>query len=68
MSWWGHALERRFYIDQIVVKAPHYKPPKIRRALPVGAGLNTAMPRNVEEMIDRLKFDILYVEKYEPFA
>ena len=63
MSLVGPRPERRFYIDQIVVKAPHYKHlQKIRPGITSWGQVKYGYAENVEEMIDRLKFDILYVE------
>lgn len=63
MSLVGPRPERRFYIDQIVDKAPHYKHlHKIRPGITSWGQVKYGYAENVDEMIDRLKFDILYVE------
>ena len=63
MSLVGPRPERRYYIDQIVLKAPHYKHlQKIRPGITSWGQVKFGYAENVEEMIDRLKFDILYVE------
>lgn len=63
MSLVGPRPERRFYIDKIVTKAPHYKHlHKIRPGITSWGQVKYGYAENVEEMIDRLKFDILYVE------
>jgi exopolysaccharide biosynthesis polyprenyl glycosylphosphotransferase len=63
MSLVGPRPERRFYIEQIVIKAPHYKHlQKIRPGITSWGQVKYGYAENVEEMIDRLKFDILYVE------
>jgi exopolysaccharide biosynthesis polyprenyl glycosylphosphotransferase len=63
MSLVGPRPERKFYIDQIVVKAPHYKHlHKIRPGITSWGQVKFGYAENVDEMIDRLKFDILYVE------
>lgn len=63
MSLVGPRPERRYYIDQIVVKAPHYKHlQKIRPGITSWGQVKFGYAENVDEMIDRLKFDILYVE------
>ena len=63
MSLVGPRPERKFYIQQIVVKAPHYKHlHKIRPGITSWGQVKYGYAENVEEMIDRLKFDILYVE------
>ena len=63
MSLVGPRPERRFYIEQIVSKAPHYKHlHKIRPGITSWGQVKYGYAENVDEMIDRLKFDILYVE------
>jgi exopolysaccharide biosynthesis polyprenyl glycosylphosphotransferase len=63
MSLVGPRPERRYYIERIVVKAPHYKHlHKIRPGITSWGQVKYGYAENVEEMIDRLKFDILYVE------
>jgi exopolysaccharide biosynthesis polyprenyl glycosylphosphotransferase len=63
MSLVGPRPERKFYIDKIVEKAPHYKHlHKIRPGITSWGQVKYGYAENVEEMIDRLKFDILYVE------
>ena len=63
MSLVGPRPERKYYIEKIVVKAPHYKHlHKIRPGITSWGQVKYGYAENVEEMIDRLKFDILYVE------
>ena len=63
MSIVGPRPERRFYIEQIVQKAPHYKHlQKIRPGITSWGQVKYGYAENVEQMIDRLKFDILYIE------
>ena len=63
MSLVGPRPERQFYIEKIVEKAPHYKHlHKIRPGITSWGQVKYGYAENVEEMIDRLKFDILYVE------
>lgn len=63
MSLVGPRPERKYYIERIVVKAPHYKHlHKIRPGITSWGQVKYGYAENVEEMIDRLKFDILYVE------
>jgi exopolysaccharide biosynthesis polyprenyl glycosylphosphotransferase len=63
MSLVGPRPERKYYIDQIVHRAAHY-----RLLLRVKPGLTSwgqvkyGYAENVEEMIDRLKYDLLYIE------
>lgn len=63
MSLVGPRPERKFYIERIVEKAPHYKHlHKIRPGITSWGQVKYGYAENVDEMIDRLKFDILYVE------
>jgi lipopolysaccharide/colanic/teichoic acid biosynthesis glycosyltransferase len=63
MSLVGPRPERKYYIEKIVEKAPHYKHlHKIRPGITSWGQVKYGYAENVEEMIDRLKFDILYVE------
>lgn len=63
MSLVGPRPERQFYIEKIVEKAPHYKHlHKIRPGITSWGQVKYGYAENVDEMIDRLKFDILYVE------
>jgi exopolysaccharide biosynthesis polyprenyl glycosylphosphotransferase len=63
MSLVGPRPERQFFIDQIVEEAPHYK-----HLLKVQPGITSlgmvrfGYAENVDEMIKRLKYDILYIE------
>ncbi|MDX2246682.1 MAG: sugar transferase [Bacteroidia bacterium] len=63
MSIVGPRPERQFYIDQIVQKAPHYRHlHKVRPGITSWGQVKFGYASNVEEMIERLKFDILYME------
>jgi exopolysaccharide biosynthesis polyprenyl glycosylphosphotransferase len=63
MSIVGPRPERQFFIEKIVVKAPHYKHlQKIRPGITSWGQVKYGYAENIEQMIDRLKFDILYVE------
>ncbi|MBK9283153.1 MAG: sugar transferase [Sphingobacteriaceae bacterium] len=63
MSIVGPRPERSYYIEQIVKKAPHYKHlQKIRPGITSWGQVKYGYAENVDQMIDRLKFDILYVE------
>jgi len=63
MSIVGPRPERKYYIEKIVEKAPHYKHlQKIRPGITSWGQVKYGYAENVDEMIDRLKFDILYVE------
>jgi exopolysaccharide biosynthesis polyprenyl glycosylphosphotransferase len=63
MSIVGPRPEREFYIRQIVEKAPHYKHlRKVRPGITSWGQVKYGYAENVDQMIDRLKFDILYIE------
>ena len=63
MSIVGPRPERQFYIDQIVKRAPHYKQLlKVRPGITSWGQVKYGYASNVEEMIQRLKYDILYIE------
>ncbi len=63
MSIVGPRPERQFFIEKIVAKAPHFKHlQKIRPGITSWGQVKYGYAENVEQMIDRLKFDILYVE------
>ena len=63
MSLVGPRPERKFFIDQIVVHAPHYV--HLHRVRPgiTGYGqVKYGYAENIEEMVSRVKFDLLYIE------
>jgi exopolysaccharide biosynthesis polyprenyl glycosylphosphotransferase len=63
MSLVGPRPERQFYIDQIVKKAPHYKLlQKIKPGVTSWGQVKYGYAENVDEMIERLKYDLLYIE------
>ncbi len=63
MSLVGPRPERQFFIDQIVERAPHYRHLlKVRPGITSWGQVKYGYASNVDEMIQRLKFDILYIE------
>ena len=63
MSLVGPRPERAFYIDQIVAQNPHYKHLlKVRPGITSWGQVKYGYASNVEEMLERLKFDLLYIE------
>lgn len=63
MSLVGPRPERRFYIDQIMKEAPHYKHLlKVRPGITSWGMVKYGYASNLQQMIQRLKFDILYIE------
>ena len=63
MSVVGPRPERQFFIDRIVQKAPHYvRLHKIRPGITRWGQVKYGYAENVDEMLQRLKFDLLYLE------
>ena len=63
MSIVGYRPERQFYIDQIVQRAPHYiMLLKIKPGITSWGEVKFGYASNVDEMIERLRYDILYIE------
>ncbi len=63
MSLVGPRPERQFYIDQIVEKAPEYKLlQRIKPGVTSWGQVKYGYAENVDEMIERLKYDLLYLE------
>ncbi|OYT13672.1 MAG: polyprenyl glycosylphosphotransferase [Bacteroidetes bacterium 4572_114] len=63
MSLVGPRPERQFFIDQIMKKAPHYRLlQRVKPGITSWGQVKFGYASNVDEMIKRLKFDILYVE------
>jgi lipopolysaccharide/colanic/teichoic acid biosynthesis glycosyltransferase len=59
----GPRPERQYYIDLIVEQAPHYKHlHKVRPGITSWGQVKYGYAENVEEMIERLKYDIIYIE------
>ncbi len=63
MSLVGYRPERQFFIDQIVKRAPHYRLLfKVKPGITSWGQVKFGYASNVDEMVQRLKYDILYVE------
>ena len=63
MSLVGPRPERKFFIDKIVVHAPHYV--HLHRVRPgiTGYGqVKYGYAENIEQMVERVRFDLLYIE------
>lgn len=59
----GPRPERQFYIDQITQEAPHYKHlQKVRPGITSWGQVKYGYAENVAEMVQRLKYDLLYIE------
>jgi len=69
MSLVGPRPERQFFIDQIVKKAPHYRHlHKVKPGITSWGQVKFGYAENVEEMIERLKYDIIYIENMSLFV
>ncbi|MBC8048428.1 MAG: sugar transferase [Fimbriimonadaceae bacterium] len=63
MSLVGPRPERQYYIDQIVKAAPVYKYlQKVKPGLTSWGMVKFGYASNVEQMIERMKYDLLYIE------
>ena len=63
MSIVGPRPERKYFIDQIVEKAPYYRHlQKIRPGITSLGQVKLGYAENLDEMIERLKYDMLYLE------
>src|SRR4030095_1416153 len=63
MSLVGPRPERKFYIDQLIASFPYYKYLlKVKPALTSWGMVQFGYAENIEEMIERSKFDLLYIE------
>lgn len=63
MSIVGPRPERQFFIDQIMNKAPHYYHlTKIKPGITSWGQVKFGYAENVDEMVERLKFDLIYLE------
>lgn len=63
MSLVGPRPERQYFIDAIVKTAPHYRHlHKVRPGITSWGQVKFGYAENVEQMVRRLKYDILYIE------
>ncbi len=59
----GPRPERQFFIDQIVAVAPHYRLlHKVKPGITSWGQVKYGYAENVEEMVQRMKYDLLYIE------
>ena len=59
----GPRPERQFFIDQIVRVAPHYQHlHKVRPGITSWGQVKYGYAENVDQMVARLQYDIIYVE------
>ncbi|MBL6658314.1 MAG: sugar transferase [Flavobacteriales bacterium] len=63
MSFVGPRPERDFFAKQILERAPHYKHIyKVKPGITSWGMVKYGYAENVDEMLERLKYDILYIE------
>ena len=63
MSLVGPRPERRFYIDQVITRFPYYKYLlKVKPGLTSWGMVQFGYAENVDQIIERSKFDLLYIE------
>lgn len=63
MSLVGPRPERQYFIDQIVKRAPHYHLlHKVKPGITSWGQVKFGYAENIDQMLDRLKYDILYIE------
>ncbi|MFO7722996.1 MAG: sugar transferase [Bacteroidales bacterium] len=63
MSLVGPRPERKYYIDKIVQRAPHYRIlHKVKPGITSWGMVKYGYAETIEQMIERMKFDILYIE------
>lgn len=63
MSLVGPRPERKFYIDQISKQTPYFKYLlKVKPGLTSAGMVQFGYAENVDEMVDRMKYDLVYIE------
>ena len=63
MSLVGPRPERKYYIDRIIEQFPYYKYLlKVKPGLTSWGMVQFGYAENIEEMIERSKFDLVYIE------
>ncbi len=63
MSLVGPRPERQYFIDQIMDIAPHYRHlHKVRPGITSWGQVKFGYAENVEQMVQRLKYDVIYIE------
>jgi len=59
----GPRPERQYFIDKIIIQAPHYRHlHKVRPGITSWGQVKYGYAENVDQMIQRLKYDIIYIE------
>lgn len=68
MSIIGPRPERQFYIEQILEKAPHYRHlHRVKPGITSWGMVKFGYASNVEQMVQRTKFDLIYIENMSLF-
>jgi polysaccharide biosynthesis protein PslA len=63
MSLVGPRPERQYYIDQILLQAPYFRYLlKVKPGLTSWGMVQYGYAENVDEMVERMKFDLIYIE------
>ena len=63
MSLVGYRPERQYFIDKIMETAPYYRLLlKVKPGITSWGEVKYGYAENVEEMVERLKYDVLYIE------
>ena len=63
MSLVGPRPERQYYIDQLIERAPYYKQiHRVKPGITSWGMVKFGYAENIEEMLERLKFDLIYIE------
>ena len=63
MSFVGPRPERNYFVEKIIPLAPHYKLIfKFKPGITSWGMVKFGYAENVDEMLERLKYDILYIE------
>lgn len=69
MSIVGPRPERQYFIDKIVKKAPHYiHLQKVKPGITSWGQVRFGYAENVEQMIKRLEYDLIYIENMSLFV
>ena len=63
MSLVGPRPERQFYVDQLYYRTPYFRYLlKVKPGLTSWGMIQFGYAENVEEMIERMKYDLMYIE------
>lgn len=63
MSLVGPRPERKYYVDEIVKRSPHYRLlHKVKPGITSWGQVKYGYASTVDEMVERLKYDLLYIE------